>query len=160
MNEPLGVPPVNTRGSTSEGQSGIKKSIKEKERTTTPKPNNFRIYEENIGPLTPLISDAIKDAECTYSSEWLRRAILEAAKSNVRNMKYIEGILQGYKKRGSPDIGRDFITGKEKGNGNKTSNHTSNKQAGTPQYSDAQLAAAAEIRAQQAVDREQYKNVH
>jgi DnaD/phage-associated family protein len=150
MNEPLGVQPVNTRASTSEGQSGIKKSIKEKERTTTPNPNNFRIYEENIGPLTPLISDSIKDAECTYSSEWLRRAILEAAKSNVRNMKYIESILQGYKKRGSPDIGRDFIKGKENGNAYKTSN---------PKYTEAHYAAAAEVRAELVSQKERRSNM-
>jgi len=78
--------------------------------TTTPaKPESFTLYEGNIGPLTPMIADAIKDAEQTYSPEWVHRAILEAAKSNVRNMKYIEGILQGYAKRGSPDIGRDFV---------------------------------------------------
>lgn len=90
---------------------------KENSITTTPaKPSNFTLYEGNIGPLTPMIADALKDAEKTYSPEWVQRAILEAAKSNVRNMKYIEGILQGYAKRGSPDIGRDFI----KNNGSKT----------------------------------------
>lgn len=83
--------------------------LNEETTTTTAKPNNFRLYESNIGPLTPMISDALKDAEKTYSPEWVERAILEAAKSNVRNMKYIEGILQGYAKRGSPDIGRDFV---------------------------------------------------
>ena len=41
----------------------------------------------------------------------------------------------------------------------KTGNYISNKQAGTPQYSDAHLAAATEIRAQQAADREKHKNV-
>src|SRR5215510_3124582 len=29
----------------------------------TEHPNIFRLYEENIGPLTPLIADALKDAE-------------------------------------------------------------------------------------------------
>ncbi len=31
------------------------------------RPNVFKLYEENIGPLTPLIADALKDAEQTYS---------------------------------------------------------------------------------------------
>ena len=115
VSEPLGVQPVNGEGSLSEVQLGIKESNKEKERnTTTPaKPNNFTLYESNIGPLTPMISEALKDAEKTYSPEWLSRAILEAAKSNVRNMKYIEGILQGYAKRGSPDIGRNYVDKKQ-----------------------------------------------
>lgn len=99
-----------TRGwSASDQQSVIKESNKEKERTTTAlTPNNFVQYESNIGPITPMISKAIKDAERTYSPEWLERAILEAAKSNVRNMKYIEGILKGYAQRGNPDIGRNL----------------------------------------------------
>lgn len=111
VSEPPGVQPVNGKGAVSEVQLGIKESNKERERnTTTPlKPNNFTLYEGNIGPLTPMIADALKDAEKTYTAEWVQRAILEAAKSNVRNMKYIEGILQGYAKRGSPDIGRDFV---------------------------------------------------
>jgi hypothetical protein len=77
--------------------------------TTTPekKSNIFSLYESNIGPLTPLIADALKDAEKTYSSAWVERAIPEAALSGVRNMKYILGVLDGYKRRGSPDIGRD-----------------------------------------------------
>jgi DnaD/phage-associated family protein len=96
--------------STSDPQLGIKESIKEnKTNTATADSNNFTLYESNIGPLTPMISEAIKDAEKTYTQAWVARAILEAAKSNVRKMKYIEGILLGYAKRGSPDIGCDFV---------------------------------------------------
>jgi len=35
------------------------------------RPNIFKLYEENIGPLTPLIADALKDAEKTYPPEWV-----------------------------------------------------------------------------------------
>ncbi|MBI1855349.1 MAG: hypothetical protein HYR93_05735, partial [Chloroflexi bacterium] len=38
------------------------------------RPNVFKLYEENIGPLTPLIADALKDAEEIYSSEWVADA--------------------------------------------------------------------------------------
>ena len=92
----------------------LKKDIK-KERTTTttaaPKKSNaFALYESNIGPLTPIISDTLKDMEQTYTEAWVLRAIQEAATSNVRNLKYIGGILAGYKERGSPDIGRTKIS--------------------------------------------------
>lgn len=91
----------------------LKKDIK-KERTTTtaaaPKKSNvFALYESNIGPLTAFISDTLKDMEQTYTEAWVLRAIQEAAMSNVRNLKYIGGILAGYKERGSPDIGRTKI---------------------------------------------------
>lgn len=86
--------------------SSMNESIKT---TTTATPNNFVLYESNIGALTPMIADSIKYADRTYSPEWVARAIEEAAKSNVRKWNYIEGILRGYKERGSPDIGRDFV---------------------------------------------------
>ena len=38
------------------------------------RPNIFKLYEENIGPLTPLIADALKDAEETYPPEWVAEA--------------------------------------------------------------------------------------
>lgn len=110
--EPQGVHPMNRYASTSEVQSGIKESNKEKEKNTatvTAKPNNFSLYESNIGPITPMIADAIKDTEQIYSQAWVTRAIEEAAKSNIRRWNYIEGVLRGYKERGSPDIGRDLV---------------------------------------------------
>lgn len=74
--------------------------------TTAHTSNNYQTYEQNIGPLTPLIADAIKDAEETFTAAWVSRAIAEAAASNARSIKYIFGILAGYKQRGSPDISR------------------------------------------------------
>ncbi len=63
-------------------------------------PNIFKVYEENIGPLTPLIADALKDAEASYSSEWILEAIDLAVKSNKRNWKYAEAILKRWKEEG------------------------------------------------------------
>lgn len=63
-------------------------------------PNVFKLYEENIGPLTPLIADAVKDAEKTYSPEWIAEAIEQAVKMNKRNWKYIEAILHRWKEEG------------------------------------------------------------
>jgi DNA replication protein len=63
-------------------------------------PNVFKLYEENIGPLTPLIADALKDAEQDYSSEWIADAIEQSAKLNKRSWKYIEAILRRWKEEG------------------------------------------------------------
>src|SRR5204863_6262875 len=52
--------------------------------------NVFKLYEENIGPLTPLIADTLKDAEDTYETEWIADAIDRAVQNNKRNWKYIE----------------------------------------------------------------------
>jgi len=64
------------------------------------RPNIFKLYEENIGPLTPLIADALKDAEVTYSDEWIAEAIELAVKNNKRNWKYCEAILKRWKEEG------------------------------------------------------------
>src|SRR6266496_859204 len=64
------------------------------------RPNIFRLYEENIGPLTPLIADALKDAEETYSPEWIADAIECAVEYNKRNWKYCEAILKRWKDEG------------------------------------------------------------
>ena len=64
------------------------------------RPNIFRLYEENIGPLTPLIADALKDAEELYSAEWVADTIELAVKNNKRNWKYCEAILKRWKEEG------------------------------------------------------------
>jgi len=63
-------------------------------------PNIFRLYEENIGPLTPLIADALKDAETLYSEAWIADTIELAVKNNKRNWKYCEAILKRWKAEG------------------------------------------------------------
>jgi DNA replication protein len=64
------------------------------------RPNVFTLYEENIGPLTPLIADALKDAETVFSSEWVADAIDLAVKNNKRSWKYCEAILKRWKEEG------------------------------------------------------------
>ena len=64
------------------------------------RPNVFKLYEENIGPLTPMIADALKDAETIYSIEWIAEAIELAVKNNKRNWKYSEAILKRWKEEG------------------------------------------------------------
>ncbi len=64
------------------------------------KPNVFKLYEENIGPLTPLMADALKAAEKDYPAEWLTEAFTVAVTRNKRNWKYIEAILKRWKEEG------------------------------------------------------------
>jgi len=64
------------------------------------RPNVFKLYEENIGPLTPLIADALKDAESLYYPEWIEEALIIAIKNNKRSWKYVEAILKRWKEEG------------------------------------------------------------
>jgi DNA replication protein len=64
------------------------------------RPNVFKLYEENIGPLTPLIADMLKDAESLYYPEWIAEALIIAVKNNKRSWKYVEAILKRWKEEG------------------------------------------------------------
>jgi DnaD/phage-associated family protein len=63
-------------------------------------PNIFRLYEENIGPLTPLIAEALGEAEDTYPALWIEEAIRIAIERNKRNWRYIETILERWQHEG------------------------------------------------------------
>lgn len=62
--------------------------------------NIFRLYEEHIGPLTPIIADRLREAEREYPAEWFEEAFTIAVTKNVRNWKYIEAILKRWKEKG------------------------------------------------------------
>jgi len=64
------------------------------------RPNIYRLYEENIGPLTPLIADTLRDAEDIYYPEWIAEALEIAVKNNKRSWKYVEAILKRWKEQG------------------------------------------------------------
>jgi DnaD/phage-associated family protein len=64
------------------------------------RPNIFRLYEENIGALTPLIADTLREAEQTYPADWIEDAVRTAVRNNVRRWNYIEAILRSWKEEG------------------------------------------------------------
>ena len=66
-------------------------------------PNIFQLYEANIGPLTPLIADALRDAENTYQENWIEDAFRIAVERNKRNWHYIEAILHRWQEGGRDD---------------------------------------------------------
>lgn len=67
------------------------------------KSNIFKLYEENIGALTPLLSDMLREAEKNYPSAWFEEAIEIAVKNNIRNWKYVEAILTRWKEKGKDE---------------------------------------------------------
>ncbi len=78
--------------------------------------NVFQLYEENIGALTPLIADMLREAEHEYPQPWFAEAFEIAVARNARSWKYIEAILRRWKDKGkderknrqdaSQDVGR------------------------------------------------------
>ena len=67
------------------------------------KPNIFKLYEENVGLLTPLIADQLKDAEEAYPWSWIQQAFTIAVNGNKRNWRYIETTLKRWASEGKDD---------------------------------------------------------
>ena len=67
---------------------------------TQARPNIFKLYEENIGVITPMIAETLTELEESYSPEWIREAFIEAIKNNVRKLRYIEVILKNWQEEG------------------------------------------------------------
>jgi DNA replication protein len=64
------------------------------------RPNIYQLYEENIGPVTPLLAEALGDAEDEYPYPWIEEAFRIAVEKNVRNWRYIAAILRRWQERG------------------------------------------------------------
>ena len=75
----------------------------EEDETPAARPNIFKLYEENVGLLTPLIADQLKDAEETYPWPWIRQAFTIAVNGNKRNWRYIEATLRRWASEGKDD---------------------------------------------------------
>ncbi len=67
------------------------------------RPNIFVLYEQNIGTLTPMIADELKDAEQTYPLRWIEDAIRLAVQNNVRKWRYVQSILERWQLEGRQD---------------------------------------------------------
>ena len=65
--------------------------------------NVFSLYEQNIGPLAPLIADELREAEQAYPSGWIEDAFREAVALNKRSWRYIRAILDRWQREGRDD---------------------------------------------------------
>ncbi len=65
--------------------------------------NIFTLYEQNIGMLTPLIADELREAEQAYPAEWIEDAFRESVSQNVYKWSYVRAILEGWRTEGRGD---------------------------------------------------------
>ncbi len=70
------------------------------------RPNIYRLYEENIGLLTPLIAEELQEAEKEFPAEWVEEAFRLAVQRNARNWRYIAAILRAWKEKGRDETNR------------------------------------------------------
>jgi DNA replication protein len=66
-------------------------------------PDIFTLYEDNIGILTPMVADELREAEKLYPKDWIGDSIKEAVLYNKRNIKYILKILENWAAEGKSD---------------------------------------------------------
>ncbi len=82
------------------------------------KPSIFVLYEQNIGPLQPIIAEELEEAQRAYPPEWIEDAFKIAARNNARQWRYISAVLERWQRQGRDkvDIGdqrdpRRFLSG-------------------------------------------------
>lgn len=67
------------------------------------RPSVFALYEQNIGLLTPLIAEELKEAEERYPAAWIEEAIRQAVEYNRRSWRYVRRILERWEVEGRMD---------------------------------------------------------
>jgi DNA replication protein len=75
-------------------------------------PSIYKLYEDNIGMLTHMIAEELREAETTYPADWITEAFREAVGYNKRNWRYVRRILENWRQSGrgagpSGEPGRD-----------------------------------------------------
>ena len=59
-----------------------------------------KLYQSNIGMITPMISDFLKEAAGEYPPDWYAPAFEIAVKNNVRKWNYVEAVLKSWNVNG------------------------------------------------------------
>lgn len=115
----------------------------EEEEGAQPKKSNvFSAYEKEIGALTPMVADAIRDAEKEYPEDWIIEALQIAVERNARNWRFVLAILVDCKAKNV----RPSLKKLESTHANKTGNSkiagSRQPKANAGEYTDADRAAA------------------
>jgi DnaD/phage-associated family protein len=61
------------------------------------------LYEQNIGLVTPMLLDELREAEERYPTHWIEDAIREAVRANARSWRYIRKVLERWAANGRQD---------------------------------------------------------
>jgi DnaD/phage-associated family protein len=64
------------------------------------RPTIFLLYEQNVGLLTPLVAEELREAEERYPAEWVEEAFRLAIQQNKRKWSYIRAILKRWETEG------------------------------------------------------------
>jgi DnaD/phage-associated family protein len=65
-----------------------------------PQPSIYKLYEDNIGMLTHMVAEELREAEEMYPPDWIAEAFREAVGYNKRNWRYVRRILENWRVNG------------------------------------------------------------
>ena len=89
----------------------LQSAIPEEARLRIERPNIFILYEQNVGLMTPLIAEQLRDLEKSYPPAWIDEAFEIAVSRNKRSLRYIQTILKRWETEGKDEkneiVGRD-----------------------------------------------------
>lgn len=90
------------------GEVELPQSVRRREPAPAEPPNIFKLYEQNVGVLTPMIAEELKQAERDYPPEIILDAFKIAVENNKRAWSYVRQILLNWTREGKHEtIGRD-----------------------------------------------------
>lgn len=98
--------PANRRALAAAGEhspGGLEWDAPQPDAVAGQRPDVFRLYEENIGVITPMAAERLKDIEEEYPREWIAEAFGQAVVSNARSLRYVEAILRRWRDDGRGD---------------------------------------------------------
>ena len=81
----------------------LRRVLPDEARLKVDRPNVFTLYEQNIGLLTPLIADQLRDMEKSYPPDWVDEAFTIAVAGNKRSLRYIQVILKRWETEGKDE---------------------------------------------------------
>jgi DNA replication protein len=79
------------------------------------RPNIFVLYEDNVGMVSPILAEELKEAEAVYPENWVSDAFKIAVDNNRRNWRYISGILRRWAAEGKTGDSQAVGAGREDG---------------------------------------------
>lgn len=68
-----------------------------------PRRSAYALFEDNVGPLTPLIAEELAEAIERHGEPWVEDAIRLAVANNVRRWSYVRAILERWGREGRVD---------------------------------------------------------
>lgn len=75
---------------------GVKRPAEDTEKLATV----IKCFEENIGIITPMIAEELKDIVDTYPASWFVEAVRRACEQGKRRLVYIKAILENWQRDG------------------------------------------------------------